>query len=239
MNDHSDHVDIDVWRFSLDWTREDIESQLDHLTSEEKKFIHRGIAPVIGERSALSRLGLRKILSTYLDIEPHKIPLSIGEHGKPFLDSGSLQFNLSHCRDRAILVASTDTELGVDLEKVREESPIEDLSTRCFSEKEQKLWKAVPEQQRRISFFHLWVQKEALVKAHGNGMTIPLRKFEGVPDPQVLTGTIRSELPEIGNENWNFQAFEESQQMRSAVMYRARHAKITQKDVEPVGLSRW
>ena len=136
-------------------------------------------------------------------------------------------------------MASTDTELGVDLEKVREESPIEDLATRCFSEKEQKLWKAVPEQQRRISFFHLWVQKEALVKAHGNGMTIPLRKFEGVPDPQVLTGSIRSELPEIGNENWNFQAFEESQQMRSAVMYRARHAKITQKDVEPVGLSRW
>ena len=237
-------VEIDTWKFNLSGKPRSLQNHLEDLVGEEKQRIEQGIFPELGERATRSRLGLRWILADYLQCKPHEVPLIIGEHGKPELDSASphfqkLHFNLSHCGDRALMAVSRDSILGVDLERIRQESPIEDLAQRCFSEKEQKAWLESPEDRRRVWFFHLWVQKEAMVKAHGDGMTLPLRLFSGNPDAKALEGSISSDLPEIGNNLWRYHAEDCSGDLRSAIVFRGISAKISDCDPESVGLSQW
>jgi len=237
-------VEIDTWKFSLSGKPDSIQNHLEDLVGEERQRIDQGIFPELGERATRSRLGLRWILADYLQCSPRDVPLIIGEHGKPELDSESphfqnLHFNLSHCGDRALMAVSSDSALGVDLERIRQESPIEDLAQRCFSEIEQNAWLESPADLRRVAFFHLWVQKEAMVKAHGDGMTLPLRLFSGNPDSQALEGTITSELPDIGVDLWRYHAEVCSEDLRSAIVFRGKEAKISDCDPARVGLSRW
>lgn len=247
MSSHAeDHevIMIDTWKFSLRGQPEQLQYHLDDLVGEEQQRIHQGIFPELAERSIRSRLGLRWILGSYLDCQPREVPLKIGEHGKPELDPNSplfqsLHFNLSHCGDLALMVVSWQSKLGVDLERIRLESPIEDLAQRVFAEKERETWLQSPPDKLRESFFHLWVQKEAMVKAHGDGMTLPLRHFSGISDPTTMTGAIRSDLPEIGHDIWRYHAEICAKDLRSAIVFRGKDAKIQSREPESVGLSRW
>ena len=237
-------VQIDLWKFSLDGNPDDLEGHLNDLVGEEKDRITQGIFPELGQRATRSRLGLRWILASYLNCLPQQIKLIIGEHGKPELDHDSpssqkLHFNLSHCGDRALLAVSWNTPLGADLERIRMESPIEDLAERCFGDQERQTWLELPQEIRRTAFFHLWVQKEAMVKAQGDGMTLPLRLFSGIADPGIHEGPIRSELPEIGTDLWRFHAETFGENLRSAIVFQGKSASIHPRDAEELGLSRW
>ena len=77
-----------------------------------------------------------------------------------------------------------------------------------------------------------------MVKAHVDGMTLPLRLFRN-PDSQALEGTITSELPEIGVDLWRYHAEVCSEDLRSAIVFRGKEAKISDCDPARVGLSRW
>ncbi|MGB1397032.1 MAG: hypothetical protein ACPG7R_04245, partial [Planctomycetota bacterium] len=77
------------------------------------------------------------------------------------------------------------------------------------------------------------------VKAHGDGMTLPLRLFSGNPDSQALEGAITSELPEIGVNLWRYRAEVCSEDLRSAIVFKGKEAKISDCDPSRVGLSRW
>ncbi len=240
MTVDSSSIPIETWRFSLGGNPPEPRDHLSDLAMDERTRIDQGIFPELGQRAARSRLGLRWILASYLNCNPKEVPLKIGAHGKPQLDCDSpLGFNLSHCGEFALLAISDNSPLGVDLERIREESPIEDLAQRCFSPEEQIQWLQVSEEKRRTSFFHLWVQKEAMVKARGDGMTLPLRQFSGETNPDVLQGAIRSDLPEIGHANWQFQASVEIGEMRSAIVYQGRSASFISRNPEEMGLSRW
>ena len=233
-------IDIEIWKFSLSGNPAEPHFHLAELVEEERSRIDQGIFPELGERSFRSRLGLRRILANYLDCSPAEVPLMIEGHGKPILNGeASLQFNLSHCGEYAILAVSKQTPLGIDLERIRKESPIDDLAQRCFSIEEQEGWSKTEKEKRRTSFFHLWVQKEAMVKAHGAGMTLPLRHFSGEPNAEILEGPIKSELPEIGENKWRYIADTEGHDMRSAIVFCGSKARIVTRDPEEVNLSRW
>ena len=239
-----DLAHLEIWKFTLHENPQEPRDYLNDLAEEERQRIDQGIFPELGERATRSRLGLRWILATYLKCPAVEVPLIIGPHGKPDLDPNSMMnpglfFNLSHCGDYALLAVSRRSPVGVDLERIREESPIEDLAERCFAVEERKKWLSIPEKLRRTSFFHLWVQKEAMVKAHGAGMTLPLRLFSGIADPHQYEGNISSELPEIGNDLWHFHALPAGKDMRSAIVFQGSQNTLIERNPEEVGLSRW
>ena len=229
---------IELWAFGLDEPPERIEILVDSLPSQEKARLDRGIEPVIGIRSTVSRAGLRRILASYLDMTPQDIPLTEGKHGKPELDGVDLEFNISHTESYAMAAICRGSRIGIDLETLKPETPIEELARRCFSTSEYRQWSHIAEQDRLASFFHLWTQKEAFIKAHGGGMTIPLQDFDCQVDPSGPGGLLESRIEGDESGRWCIRVGSRHPGTRYAIACDRIECCIVDRDPDEVGLNR-
>ncbi len=119
----------------------------------------------------------RRILSGFLGI-----PLDDGDflrnpQGKPFLKDRSLKFNLSHSGEYALLAVSKREDVGVDLQKKRDDADAERLARRFFSARERD-WVGSDLEK----FYVLWTRKEAALKALGEGLRIGLDRVDVLED---------------------------------------------------------
>lgn len=124
------------------------------------------------------------MLSKYLGVNPDVVPLDRSATGKPFLtreqrDRSAITFNLSHAHDRALITVSKAQEVGVDLEFVRADIEVANLSKRFFTSSEHTAIMQATEERRATRFFRYWVAKEALLKAQGIGLG-------GLPDCEIF-----------------------------------------------------
>ncbi|MEM9258782.1 MAG: 4'-phosphopantetheinyl transferase superfamily protein [Bacteroidota bacterium] len=98
--------------------------------------------------------------------------------GKPFLQQATeLHFNLSHTDGYALMAFSQGETIGVDVEPINERIEIETLVHRFFSPVEISTIIAMQPADRPAAFFRLWTRKEALIKAQGAGLSLPLAQF--------------------------------------------------------------
>ena len=117
---------------------------------------------------------------------PENAEISQGAHGKPFLTSYPVYFNLSHADGIAACITA-DTECGIDCEKVRSFPPR--VMKRVFSENELRLAEKTPAHERDLMFFRLWTLKEAFVKAIGRGISYPMKTVEfSFAEDRIITG---------------------------------------------------
>ncbi|HKI54419.1 MAG TPA: 4'-phosphopantetheinyl transferase superfamily protein, partial [Anaerolineales bacterium] len=82
--------------------------------------------------------------------------------------------------------------VGVDVERFRQELEIEKIAHRFFSAKENAELINLSADQQPIGFFNCWTRKEAYIKAHGLGLSLPLDSFEvslAPNEPVVLRAT--------------------------------------------------
>lgn len=87
--------------------------------------------------------------------------------GKPCCDAGG-DFNITHSRDLVACALASTGKVGIDTEKVRE------IDLNAFGRFLDPYEYARLAGDRRC-FFELWTQKEAVVKAHGDGGIANLR----------------------------------------------------------------
>ncbi len=129
-----------------------------------------------------TRAVLRMILANYAASDPQKVVLGYSAKDKPFLSSGhaggDIEFNVSHSGDVALLAFARGRELGVDVEKVREDFEHETIAGRFFSEEEQRQLAGLAPAERYTGFFRCWTRKEAYIKAQGIGLSLPLHQFD-------------------------------------------------------------
>ena len=127
-------------------------------------------------------LTLRKLLSRYLDVDPSLIQFRTSEKGKPHLDPAihptKLYFNLSHSADLAVYAFTLGIEIGVDVEAVRPIDDLKSIARSTFSPGEYDKLNTLPPNQELYAFFNCWTRKEALIKALGEGLSLPLDHFE-------------------------------------------------------------
>jgi 4'-phosphopantetheinyl transferase len=175
---------VHLWGVELDGSRRCLERCMGWLDEGERLRAARLVREDIRRRYILAHGGLRALLSRYLGINPDVVALDRSATGKPSL-SGELRarsaitFNLSHAHDRALIAVSQAQEVGVDLEFVREDIEVANLSDRFFTRSEHTSIMQVPEEQRATRFFRYWVAKEALLKAQGIGL-------QGLPDCEIF-----------------------------------------------------
>ncbi|NID16551.1 4'-phosphopantetheinyl transferase family protein [Luteibacter yeojuensis] len=138
------------------------------------------------------------ILRRYLGDET--VPVERGEHGKPHFAAphDTLGFNWSHSGDVALLALGRGPagfEVGVDVETVRPRARALELSQRFFAPPETARLRALPEAARLHGFLTLWTAKEAVLKAHGGGLSYGLHRVsfslneEGAV-PEVFEGDV-------------------------------------------------
>jgi 4'-phosphopantetheinyl transferase len=134
----------------------------------------------VRESYELSQGALRLLLGAYLNIPAHEVAFTIGPRGKPALRNESrLRFNKSHSSGLALYAFTTDCEIGIDLEKVREMPDTDQIAARFFCRAEaSELSSLSAQRDTEEAFFRCWTRKEAYIKAVGEGLYLPLDQFQ-------------------------------------------------------------
>jgi len=177
---------VDIWRVGLDFPIDSLRMLESMLSEDETQRAARFHFPADRDRFIAAHGCLRDILTRYLPLEPRQLSFSTNAHGKPHLSTGllrvsseyGLDFNLSHSRDFALVAITRNRQVGVDIEYIREEIFREEIARRFFSEQEVSELLSLPSEQREAAFFNCWTRKEAYIKAHGLGLSLPLDSFD-------------------------------------------------------------
>jgi 4'-phosphopantetheinyl transferase len=151
------------------------------LSAEEVSRSDRYIRSADSAKFVSSRAALRLILAGYLGQSADRVVVKTGEFGKPYvpktMNYNDLKFNLSHSGELCVVATSYRNEVGIDIEKIRNDIPVEDLAARNFALQEIAELEALPNELRVLGFFLCWTRKEAYVKAKAAGLQIPLDQF--------------------------------------------------------------
>jgi 4'-phosphopantetheinyl transferase len=182
------------------------------LTAEERDRAHRFAFDRDRRRFIVSRARLRQLLSMRLAVRPESIELIYGKHGKPalappFADSG-LRFNVSHSEDIAVYAFSMGREIGIDVEAVRTINDADAIAARFFSPRENEAYLALDLRDKTRGFFNCWTRKEAFIKAHGDGLSYPLDRFDVSLAPDEPAKILRVADAQGNACGWALDSFE-------------------------------
>jgi 4'-phosphopantetheinyl transferase len=167
------HSQAHVWQASLDRSPYAIEQLAQLLAADEQQRAARFRFDKDRRKFIVARGLLRSILARYLSLPPAQVQFSYRHRGKPELANGyakgKLEFNVSHSHEMALYGIALDRPIGVDLEHVR---PIEAvaLSQRFFLPSEAAMIASLTGSEQHRCFFRGWTQKEAYLKATGDGL---------------------------------------------------------------------
>lgn len=134
-------------------------------------------------RFAARRGMLRNLIAHYTDLVFPEIIYKVNPSGKIYLPDHPLRFSISSSQNKIALAFVIGKEIGVDIEKV---NPLPDLfllMKRWFSKKEKLFFSRLPNESKLGAFYHVWTQKEAFIKAKGEGLGILLNDFSVSVDP--------------------------------------------------------
>lgn len=177
-----------VWRIPLA-NAQSAEQHLALLSEDERVRVRRFYFPKHGIRYAVAHSALRQILAQYTSTRAVDLQFATGEHGKPELTNAvahngqSLQFNLSHSGDMALVAVSRHGAVGVDVERWRDHIQHLEIAERFFSEYEREALRSLPGdvpagEPILRGFFSTWSRKEAYLKATGQGISRGLHHFD-------------------------------------------------------------
>jgi 4'-phosphopantetheinyl transferase len=172
--------ELHVWRASLDLSPAVRERFQDTLNLDEKKRAERFLIPEARERFVAARGILRELLGAYIGVEARRVGLTYGAEGKPSLapeHNSKVCFNLSHSHGMGLFAFAKDHEVGADIEHIKKEIRGIDIASHFFSKDEIAALTELPPNRVDEAFFGCWTRKEAYVKAHGQGLSFPLRNF--------------------------------------------------------------
>lgn len=120
------------------------------------------------QASFLGKVLLKKGLEDF-KIDSNLSNLKYTSYGRPYIED-ALDFNISHSGNWVVCAFSTIGRIGVDVEKI---SPIPVCEFKShFLEEE---WNLILRSENTYhTFYAYWTAKEAIIKAEGKGLSIPL-----------------------------------------------------------------
>jgi len=169
---------VDIWRVALNLPVDSIERFSLSLSADETQRAGRFHFPAHRHRYILTHGALRDILARYLRCGPNQLRFSANPYGKPALLEQTLEFNLSHSADFALVAVSGAEQVGIDIEQIRQGISSHVIARQYFSKREVADLEQVPIEKRVAAFFTCWTRKEAYIKAQGLGLSLPLESFD-------------------------------------------------------------
>jgi len=147
-----------------------------------------------------------------------------GEHGKPHFapPHDTLGFNWSHSGDVALLAVGRGPagfSVGVDVEAVRPRARALELAQRFFAPGETACLRALGESARLQGFLTLWTAKEAVLKAHGGGLSYGLHRVSFTLEEEgAAPATFEGDVGQA--EEWQVHRLPLNEGLVSAVAWR-------------------
>lgn len=145
-------------------------------------------------RYIVAHAALRLLLSQYVNVRSSDLNFFTNANGKPFLAATpvavNIQFNLSHSHEVALIGVTRGREIGVDVERVKENFAFGEVAGRFFTAREVAVLQALPSELQRKTFYRCWTSKEAFLKAKGTGLSGELDEVEisFTPEDDVCIG---------------------------------------------------
>ncbi|MGH8888538.1 MAG: 4'-phosphopantetheinyl transferase family protein, partial [Acidothermaceae bacterium] len=196
-------VVLDVTAFNLDAGFSSSDFLV--LSDDEKQRARRFRFERDRRRFVRGRAELRRRLAAELGAEAAEVPFEYGANGKPGVPGAPFTFNLSHSGDLAVLAIAygDDVQLGVDVEVPRggDQQLDELVARRYFAPGEIRRLFALSADARYAAFFRCWTRKEALLKALGGGLMLPLHDFEVTLEPAEPARIVAPSEP-LARGNW-------------------------------------
>jgi 4'-phosphopantetheinyl transferase len=185
--------EIHVWAWAFAGAIAPAEEDLRVLDDYERQRTGRFHFVPDRVRYSVCHANMRRILASYLGQAPESLSFREGPGGKPELVPQAvdpLRFNLSHSKSIALLAVALEAEVGVDVEDVR---PIEPgVAERHFSAAELAGMAELRGKAWLDAFYRCWTRKEAILKAEGVGLRIPLDSFDVSVLPDEPAGLLAS-----------------------------------------------
>jgi 4'-phosphopantetheinyl transferase len=177
---------VQVWRID----RPAGAGELADLLPDEELARSRQQGRASPDAYVAARALLRLKLGAALGMPAREVPLErrcaqcgATSHGKPTLGlSGPvmLDFSISYGGGVAVVALAARGQVGVDVEPITS-SPA--VSRWCYDQGEQRLLADLEETARCVEITRSWVRKEAVAKACGMGLSLPLSRVATTGDP--------------------------------------------------------
>jgi 4'-phosphopantetheinyl transferase len=204
--------EIHIWRVGGDARKVNDLSGFDILAPAERTRASQFISEADRAHFIERRAALRMVLAGYLAIAPQDIAFAVNEFGKPSVlaskASDDLAFNTSHSRGFALIAVGRSIQIGIDVERLRPGVELEAIAARFFTANEAGALAALPSHDRVEGFFNAWTRKEAVVKALGRGLSIPLDSFEVSLRPREPPAILRWNIPGAPPQSWRIHHIE-------------------------------
>ncbi len=193
---------VAVWRINVAGFKPFLAALQPLLSPEEIEKVFRYKQENDQHCSLIGKAVLRILLGRYLNVDAKAIQFKSAKNKKPELENNfgrNLHFNISHSGNW-ILIAVSNLEIGVDVEKMYASFTYKNLLSFGFNPQEIGFIENsdLPYQ----SFYQLWTRKESLLKATGKGLV------DGLSHVPSLTGVHQNPTELIGSaENWQVLSF--------------------------------
>lgn len=228
-----DSRELHIWCFQIGDNGKTLQLAHRLLSHDERERALRFRVDAAMRSYVVSRAMTRTILGDFCDKAPEDIQFDYTAEGKPFV-SGGVHFNVSHSGDLVACAVTACAPIGVDIEIHKPISDWELVARNFFCENEfRNLNHAVPRCQRVAAFHDCWVRKEAVVKALGGGLSIPLDSFEVSVLPDAPYGLLAvNDLPDEARE-WTLETFRPGSGYSGAVALRSRSVRLCVYETRP------
>lgn len=204
--------EVHVWRASLRPPPHVLARLEAHLSDDERARAARFRFPEHRTAFVAGRGAQREILARYTGLPPAAHVYRETEFGKQSLDGATagldLRYNVSNSGEVALYAVSLGRELGVDLEKLKPMPDGIDIAQRFFSAPENAVFAALDPGVRDLAFFCCWTRKEAYIKAVGEGLSMPLDRFDVAFAPGEPARLLRTRGDEAQAARWSMAALE-------------------------------
>jgi 4'-phosphopantetheinyl transferase len=207
-----------IWFINFDITEEKFNSLNSFLSKDEIIKASKFRFKKDKNCSIISRGALRLLSSKYLNIKPEDIIFKYGKYGKPEYNIDTeLKFNVSHSGNMAILSFVKDFDIGVDIEKIKDDFDVLDIATNYFSELEIEALKKVSKEKQAEHFYRCWTRKESFIKAKSQGLSFPLDSFSVCINSDKETELLETKWDKEEKDTWELFTFSPHQNYIGAV----------------------
>lgn len=222
--------EVHVWCAGLDQPLSCVQSLEQNLSEPEKARSNRFHFEKDRIHYIVARGRLRQILGYYTGIDPRELHFRYSSYGKPALveqeNQNDIRFNVSHSQGLALFVLTLGHDIGVDIEYIRPEMEYDQIAEHFFSDKEVTTLRSLPVEMQAVAFFNCWTRKEAYIKARGEGLSLPLHKFDVSLIPGEPAKLLSTRIAPEEVSRWYFQELTTKPEFAATVVVERRRLDL-------------
>lgn len=176
---------------------------LNNYLSVDEKIRASTFRSILDRNRYIAAHAVLRMLLTH--ITGAELKLISNAYGKPALRNSAFQFNLSHSGNIILLAFALHKPLGVDVERMRVMGDLSTIAGQNFHIAEVIDINKYDEADKSQAFFSCWSKKEAVSKAVGMGLSMPLNSYRVAVEP--FEGNWDLEIPYPYPQKWSLHAF--------------------------------